>query len=168
MVDDDELPTRNKGAVATETFAAFYAERFKPLSRFAFLLTGSSERADELAQDACEQVLRRWDHIDHPRTYARMAVLNGSRSSGRRLRVAKRTPGEARPTVELDTDALAVRSVIAELPQRDREVIVLRYYLDLSIAEIAEQLSTPIGTVKSQIHRATNRLRTAFTEETLR
>ncbi|MGB3734883.1 MAG: sigma factor, partial [Ilumatobacter sp.] len=96
MVDDSRIATRASVDGETETFEAFYADRFEPLSRFAFLLTGSAERADELAQDACEQVLRRWDDIDHPRTYARMAVPNGSRSAGRRLRVAERTPGDAR------------------------------------------------------------------------
>ncbi|MGB3737211.1 MAG: sigma-70 family RNA polymerase sigma factor, partial [Ilumatobacter sp.] len=66
------------------------------------------------------------------------------------------------------TDALAVRAVLADLPERDREVIVLRYYLDLPVSEIADQLSAPVGTVKSLIHRATNRLRSALTEETSR
>lgn len=167
MVDDEAAQQLEVIDLSGETFETFYAERFEPLSRFAFLLTGSSERADELAQDACEQVLRRWGEIDHPRTYARMAVLNGSRSAGRRLRIAERTPGDARVPVEFDTDALAVRSVIADLPGRDREVIVLRYYLDLPVAEIADQLSLPLGTVKSLIHRATSRLRSALTEVTI-
>jgi RNA polymerase sigma factor (sigma-70 family) len=150
------------------SFEDFYAERFVPLSRLAYLLTGSSERADELAQDACEQVLRRWDVIDHPRQYARLAVINGSRSSGRRLRLAERTPGDDRYSVELDTDALAVRGVLAELPPREREIVVLRYYADLRIDDIAADLGIPAGTVKSHLHRALARVQSALTEEVAR
>lgn len=149
---------------AGETFDEFYAERFTPLSKLAFLLTGSAAQADELAQDACEQVLRRWDEIDHPRTYARLAVVNGSRSKGRRLRLAERTPGDARPHAEVDTDALAVREVLAGLAQREREVVVLRFYADMKLVDIADELDTPLGTVKSLLHRALARMRESFTE----
>jgi len=66
----------------TDSFRAFYAERFPPLSRLAFLLTGSPDAADEIAQEACEQVLRRWNDIDHPHADARIAAINGARSWG--------------------------------------------------------------------------------------
>ena len=63
------------GDEGERTFDAFFAERFDELSRLAFLLTGASAVADEIAQDACEEVFRRWEHIDHPRAYARSAVI---------------------------------------------------------------------------------------------
>lgn len=146
------------GIGGSESFDDFFAERFAPLSRIAFLLTGSSEIADELAQDACEQVFRRWDEIDHPRTYARMAVVNGARSWGRRNTVSSRTPGEIPRQNELDADAIVVRDVLKQLPDRQREVLVLRYYADIKIDDIAAELDCPVGTVKSLIHRGLARL----------
>jgi len=141
-----------------ETFDEFFAERFAPLSRLAYLLTGSSSTADELAQDACEQVFRRWSDITHPRTYARMAVVNAARSWGRHRTVVERTPGDVPRSSELDADAVAVREVLEQLPERQREVLVLRFYADMKIDDIATDLDTPVGTVKSLIHRGLARL----------
>ena len=139
-------------------FDAFFSDRFAPLSRFAYLLTGSSSVADELAQEACEQVFRRWDSITHPNAYARVAVINGARSWGRRRTVRGRTPGDAGRHHELDSDAIVVRDVLKTLPERQREVLVLRFYADLKIDEIATSLDVPSGTVKSLIHRGLARM----------
>jgi len=141
-----------------ETFDEFFAERFAPLSRLAFLLTESAQVADELAQDACEQVFRRWRDIDHPRSYARMAVVNGARSWGRHRTVAERTPGDIPTPTDLDADAIAVRDVLERLPERQREVLVLRFYADLKLDDIAAELECPVGTVKSIIHRGLARM----------
>ncbi len=141
-----------------ETFEEFFAERFVPLSRLAFLLTGSSSVADELTQDACEQVFRRWSHIDHPRTYARTAIVNAARSWGRHRTVVDRTPGDIPRPAELDADAIAVREVLKQLPERQREVLVLRFYADVKIDDIAAELDCPVGTVKSLIHRGIARM----------
>ena len=75
------------------SFDAFFGDRFAELSRLAFLLTGSSGVADEIAQDACEQVLRRWGDITHPRAYARTAVVSGARAWGRRRASASAVGG---------------------------------------------------------------------------
>jgi RNA polymerase sigma factor (sigma-70 family) len=133
-------------------FDAFFVERFTELSRLAFLLTGASGVADEIAQDACEQVYRRWDHIDHPRAYARLAVINGARAWGRRRtrQAASAVAGDHAPAV--DADAIAVRAVLADLPQDEREVLVLRFYADWKVDDIATELEMPAGTVKSHIH----------------
>jgi len=155
MVDDDI----GVGVLPEDvTFEAFFAERFAPLARLAYLLTGSSTAADELAQDACEQVFRRWTQIDHPRAYARIAVINGARSWGRRRTVRRAAPVEPERHVELDADAIAVRDVLERLPERQREVLVLRYYADLKIDDIAAALGCRPGTVKSLIHRGLARL----------
>jgi RNA polymerase sigma factor (sigma-70 family) len=140
------------------SFDAFFLEHFAELSRLAFLLTGSSAVGDEIAQDACEEVFRRWDDITHPRAYARMAVVNGARASGRRRarRVAQRVGSDRSPGV--DADAIAVRAVLARLPQAEREVLVFRYYADLKVEDIADELGLPAGTVKSHIHRGLARM----------
>jgi len=152
----------NDGIESTTTrddsFGAFYADRFAALSRLAFLLTGSSEAADEIAQEACEQVFRRWDDIDYPRAYARSAVISGSRSWGRRRTVRESAPSERARFAELDGDAIAVRVALADLPERQREVLVLRYYADLKVDDIAVEVGARPGTVKSLIHRGLARL----------
>jgi RNA polymerase sigma factor (sigma-70 family) len=145
-------------ARSDESFDTFFLERFAELSRLAFLLTGSSAVGDEIAQDACEEVFRRWDDIEHPRAYARTAVVNGARAWGRRrARTAMQPVGSDRiPGV--DAEALAVRAVLAELPQAEREVLVFRYYADLKVDDIAIELGIPVGTVKSHIHRGLARM----------
>ena len=155
MMDE---PAVAEGTRSDNSFDAFFVERFAELSRLAFLLTGSSAIGDEIAQDACEDVYRRWDEIDHPRAYARTAVVNGARAWGRRRarRVVEPVGSDRSPAV--DADALAVRAVLAELPPAEREVLVFRYYADLKVDDIAAELGIPVGTVKSHIHRGLERM----------
>lgn len=141
-----------------ESFGTFFLERFAELSRLAFLLTGSSAVGDEIAQDACEEVFRRWDDIEHPRAYARTAVVNGARAWGRRRARKAMQPVESDRIAGVDAEALAVRAVLAELPQAEREVLVFRYYADLKVDDIAVELGIPVGTVKSHIHRGLARM----------
>ena len=140
------------------SFDAFFLDRFTELSRLAFLLTGSSGVADEIAQDACEQVYRRWDHITHPRAYARLAVVNGARAWGRRRSRQAANAVVVEHVSAVDADAIAVRAVLADLPQDEREVLVLRFYADLKVEDIATELEMPAGTVKSHIHRGLARM----------
>ena len=155
MVDD---PIVMRDVREVGSFDAFFVERFTELSRLAFLLTGSSGVADEIAQDACEQVFRRWGDITHPRAYARIAVVNGARAWGRRRtrQAANAVVVDHAPAV--DADAIAVRAVLADLPQDEREVLVLRFYADLKVEDIATELEMPAGTVKSHIHRGLARM----------
>lgn len=160
MVGDE---TTVNGESTKTTFEAFFADRYVPLSRIAFLLTGSSAAADEIAQDACEQVYRRWAEIRHPHAYARIAVVNGARSWGRRRTTRRAAPIEPAAHVELDADAVAVRSALAELPDRQRAALVLRFYADLKVDDIAAALDCPPGTVKSLIHRGLARVQEELT-----
>jgi RNA polymerase sigma factor (sigma-70 family) len=155
MMDD---PAVVDEARSDESFDAFFLERFAGLARLGFLLTGSSAVGDEIAQDACEEVFRRWDDIHHPGAYARMAVVNGARAWGRRRarRLAQPVGSDRSPGV--DAEAIAVRVALAELPQAEREVLVFRYYPDLKVDDIAAELGIPAGTVKSHIHRGLARM----------
>ncbi len=143
-------------------FEVFFDEHHVGLSRLAYLLTGSHGVADEIAQDACEQVFVRWNEIEHADRYARTAVINGVRSWRRRLQLEGRTPGEIGPHPVAHTDVLAVRSVLAELPDAEREVLVLRFWADFKLGEIADQLDIPLGTVKSHVHRGLARVEAAW------
>lgn len=141
-----------------KSFEEFFADRFAPLARLAFLLTGSAAVADEIAQDACEQVLRRWSDVSFPGAYARVAVVNGSRAWGRRQARSSAYVPEPPGPVMLDSDAVAVRAALATLPSTEREVLVLRFYVDLTVDDIARDLKLPSGTVKSHIHRGLLRM----------
>lgn len=134
-----------------------YSERALAMRRLAYLLVGSNAVADELVHDAFEQVVRRWDDIDQPAAYLRVAVINGARSWGRRRRTLPIPPDDHGPV--LDAEAIAVRDALAELRHPEREAIVLRFYAGLTDTQIAEHTDQPVGTVKSKIHRGLARLR---------
>ncbi len=155
MVDESAVVGPRSGL----GFEEFFESAFPWLSRLAFLLTGSSSVADEIAQDACEQVLRRWDDVTHPRAYARLAVVNGARGWGRRQSRRRLLPiDRVDEHVMVDADAIGVRTALASLPLRVRQVIVLRFYADMRVDDIAEALDMPAGTVKSDLHRGLARL----------
>lgn len=155
MVDE---PTVIRDVEGEGSFDAFFVERFAELSRLAFLLTGSSGVAEEIAQDACEQVFRPWDKVAHPRAYTRVAVVNGARAWGRRRTRTAALTAQAEPASAADADEIAVRAVLADLPQDEREVLVWRFYADLKVDDIAAELGMPAGTVKSHIHRGLARM----------
>ena len=161
MVDDPLVDVNAELADATAQIQArLFDEQRAGLTRLAFLLTGSRQVAEELVQDAFEQVVRRWDVIHTPAGYVRSAVISGARSWGRRK---KPLPVDRAGVVRLDEEAVAVRTELAALPHRQREVIVLRYFAGLSDSQIAAELDQPIGTVKSHLRRGLEQMRKAFT-----
>lgn len=161
MVDDALVDVNGGLAGATRQIQArLFDEQRAGLTRLAFLLTGSRQVAEELVQDAFEQVVRRWDVIHTPAGYVRSAVISGARSWGRRKTPP---PADRGGVVRLDEEAVAVRTELAALPHSQREVIVLRYFAGLSDSQIAAELDQPIGTVKSHLRRGLEQMRTAFT-----
>lgn len=145
------------------------------LVRLARLLLGDDVHPEDVVQDACEAVWRLKPNLrdeEHLIAYVRTAVVNRTRSIGRRRRTVQRFLSLAReehePAAEdrvlADADAQQIATAVVQLPQRQREVLVLRYWAHLSIAEIAETLGIPEGTVKSANHRALVALKTALGE----
>jgi RNA polymerase sigma-70 factor (sigma-E family) len=150
------------------TFEAYVAARGAALLRFAGLLTGDPYRAEDLVQDALAQAYLRWDRIrraDQPDVYVRRVLVNGSRAWWRRrtnheLPVERTGDHEAPGDVSAESaERDAVRRMIAELPHRQRAVLVLRYYEDLDDAAIAEILECSTATVRTHAMRALHRLR---------
>ena len=138
-------------------FDRWYAASFEQFVRLAYLLVGSTEIARDLTQDAMVRVLRRWSTIEDPDRYARRAVVNACNSHHRRRAVMRRHPEPDPGTYELGAGELT--DALAQLPPRQRAVLVLRYWADLPEAEIAETLGTKRGTVASLLHRAHARLK---------
>jgi RNA polymerase sigma-70 factor (sigma-E family) len=149
-----------------EDFREFFAQHYERLCRLGFLLTGDSAQAEELAQDALVRTWRRWRLVrkpDNPETYARKVLVNRHRSLLRRALIEARYRHHDRPNEgysdEHRDDAIVLWAATRRLPLRQQAVLVLRYYEDLSEAEIARVLGIPVGTVKTLARRGLARLR---------
>ena len=142
--------------------------------------TGHRAPAEDVVQDVCEATWRRRSSVrdrEHLIAYLRAGVVNRCRSAGRRRTVAARYLSLLRPTVEHDHSPAADATVLAterrtevlaaleRLGDRQREVLVLRYWAELSEAEIADALSISRGTVKSTAHAALRRLTTLLGDD---
>jgi len=153
-------------AVRRLEFRDFVAARSAALMRTAFLLTGDYQHAEDLLQTALMRCYGRWSSISSPEAYVRRAMVTTVTGWRRRRWVGERPtaePPERTPPDDAEVDAATLREdllrLLRELGPRQRAVVVLRFYEDMSEAEVAEVLGISIGTVKSQAARALARLR---------
>lgn len=155
------------------TFEEYAAGAWPALYRYAYLLTGHHADAEDLAQQTLLNAHRQWAKVvraDAPLAYLRRSLTNAFISSKRpqraRLELLSDAPPEPRrgqpPGDGAVDDRLALWPHVDSLPPRQRAVIVLRYYEDLSEAEIASVLGCTRGTVKSTAHKALRALRAAI------
>jgi len=159
-------------------FAAFVATRSAALLSFAHVLTGDRHDAEDVVQTALAATALGWHRLrskENPEGYVRRAIVTThlnrqrrrpwlERSTGEVPEPADPGPGRAEDLDERD----AMWRVLATLPPRQRAVLVLRYYEDLSEADIADVLGCSRGTVKSQAAKALERLRQSFAPEEAR
>jgi RNA polymerase sigma-70 factor (sigma-E family) len=140
-------------------FAAFYASEWPGAVRLAGLLSQDARVAEDLAQEAFARVFPKWERVENPHAYLRVAIVNACRSwqSRRRTERVKLPLVAVYGSAELGFDALA--DAVAALPYRQRAALVLRYYADLRESEIAEAIGCRPGTVKSLTSRALAALR---------
>jgi RNA polymerase sigma-70 factor (sigma-E family) len=152
-------------------FEPFVSARLPALVRFATALSGDPARADDLVQDALERAGARWSTVrglDNPEAYVRKVIVNRHVSIWRRTRheVLTALPADRAARAEPATGpASALWDVLATLPRGQRAVLVLRYYEDLSEAEIAAVLGCSVGSVKSQAAKAKHKVRAALGTE---
>ena len=142
-------------------FAGLFAAKRLPMVRLATLLVGSPSIAEEVVQDAFSAVSVRWDTVDRPDAYLRTSVVNGCAGILRRRTIEQRYRA-ARIEVadsELPEQLIDLRSALDRLTDRQRLVVVLRYFVDLPDVEIAEALGVRPATVRSLAHRAIAALR---------
>jgi RNA polymerase sigma-70 factor (sigma-E family) len=145
------------------------------LVRLARLLVGDQQSAEDVVLEAflsLHKALPRLADHDAVMPYLRTVVVNGARSELRSRRRAARRPVRhevPQPSAEaaamISEDRRAVLAAVASLPRRSREVLVLRYYLDLPVHEIATTLSVSRGTVSSTLSRAIATLASQLREE---
>jgi RNA polymerase sigma-70 factor (sigma-E family) len=163
--------------VSAGLIEALFRQHHGDLVRLALLLVGDMATAEDVVQDVYTSAHARWTQLParDGLTYVRAAVLNRCRSVLRhrgvatkvslRLRAADETIASAEHEAMLSEDRRQVLHALARLPYRRREVLVLRYYLDLSEAEIAAVLGISPGTVKSTAARGLAALARALGEQ---
>ena len=170
-MSDGRIPSPGVSLDA-DAVVALFRDHHAELVRLALLMVGDLPTAEDVVQDVYASLHRRSrtqgraQTVEAPLPYVRAAVLNGCRSVLRRRGIARRAGlthhasqqheplASAESEVILSEDRRQVLSALARLPRRRREVLVLRYYLGLSEAEIAAVLGISAGTVKSTAARA--------------
>jgi RNA polymerase sigma-70 factor (sigma-E family) len=158
--------------------SALYAAHALGLTRLALVMTGDRQAAEDIVQDAFCGLHRRWPALrDSGKAlpYVRAAVMNGCRAEFRRTRsrsaAARGRAGYLPPEWSAESAVLADqerRDVIAALrlvPPRQREALVLRYYLELSEAETASAMRVSRGTAKSAVSRGLSAMRNLLGEQ---
>ncbi len=140
-----------------EPFVALYQERYDPMVRMAYLLTSDRAAAEELVQDAFVAVHRSWAQVTNPSAYLRRSVVNACSSWWRRKVLERdRAPRPEEPSALVADE---MWDVLQTLPERQRAVVVLRFYEDLPDREIASLLGCREATVRTNVHRALAALR---------
>jgi len=149
----------DRGEVAT-ALTSLFRDHHLELVRLAMLMVGDLATAEDVVQDAFERLHRRWPGLRQPSSslaYVRSSVLNGCRSVHRRAAVARKHVPELAGSSAADGPDVAsaadergeMAAALRRLPRRQREVLVLRYYLDLDVAEIAATLRVTPGSVRA-------------------
>jgi RNA polymerase sigma-70 factor (sigma-E family) len=173
VIADVINPSERGGLVervsADDAVTALYATHYRSLVRLSAMLLGQPALAEEVVQDAFVAMHGRWGRLRDPEkaaAYLRQAVVNRSRSALRRRIVEDRhRPPADPPAASAEYGALgalerdSVLTALRALPQRQRETLVLRYYADLSEAEIAAAMNISQGAVKSHASRGMAALR---------
>jgi RNA polymerase sigma-70 factor (sigma-E family) len=154
-----------------EGFRSFVEANGATLLHAARLLTGDHHRGEDLVQTALIKLYQKWGRIESPLPYARRALVNAHIDQTRRRWWGER-PTETLPeqpdlgsgsAMATSDSRDELRRILSGLAPRERAVIVLRYYCDLSEQETSATLGMPVGTVKSTCSRALARLRVEVT-----
>lgn len=166
------MSTPSRLSPADAAVSDLYAAHWHGLVRLAYLLVHDVTLAEDIAQDALVAVHQNWGKLrdrDAALGYVRRSVVNGARSALRHQQVvdrhAQRTTAQQEAVSAEDSAMDRVRheeilARLGQLSEKQREVLVLRYYSDLSEADIADALEISRGAVKTHAHRGLARLRT--------
>jgi RNA polymerase sigma-70 factor (sigma-E family) len=166
------VPPKPRAAPAASSvdveFGEFVAARGRSLLHSAYLLTGNLADAEDLVQSALAKTYQAWDRIEDRKAldgYVRRAMVNTHISWWRRRKVDEYPTDEIPDQPVADPSAMSevhdsLRRAIARLPHRMRAAVVLRFFEDMTEAEVADVLGVSQGTVKSTVSRAVAKLRT--------
>lgn len=160
--------------VASSRLSVLYDEHYETMVKLAAIYVDDRHSAEEVVQDAFVRLLR-GDYPVKPgreAAYLRQVVLNGSRSALRKRRVRRlHVPDRPTPVAAAEEAGMHRRErdrileAVRRLPHKQASVVILRYYLDLSEADIADTLGMARGSVKSHAHRALNKLQKSLRDD---
>ncbi len=145
-----------------DDLAVLFEDLMPGLVRLAHLLTGSLQLAEEAVQDAFVSVYQRRSKVQKPEQYLRRIVVNNCHSRTRRRGVEKRKlqiVASQSSQADWPPEVDEVWELLADLSERQRTALVLRFYEDLTVPDIAELMGVRPGTVKSLIHRGLAQLK---------
>jgi RNA polymerase sigma-70 factor (sigma-E family) len=159
-----------RGALDDEALEELCRREYPRLVGALSLYCGDAAVAEELAQDALQKACQSWGRLasmEAPGAWLHRVAMNLANSHYRRRRAERRALQRSGGLVVAQddpdvSDAVAVRATVASLPQRQREVVVLRFFLDWSVPETARALGVSPGAVKQLTHRAMTTLRATF------
>jgi RNA polymerase sigma-70 factor (sigma-E family) len=151
----------------TAEFSEFAQSRWPQLVRLGYGLTGDRGLAEDLAQTALASAYASWPRVrraDDPDAYLRKILINAYRSGRRKRRIDENLRSTAPEVAVADPvgrhdDQAAVLAALGGLPPKQREVVLLRFWLDLTEVQAAESLGCSVGNVKSQTARALAKLK---------
>jgi RNA polymerase sigma-70 factor, ECF subfamily len=152
-----------ESSARAQDFAAFYAATYDSLCVQLYAHTGEMAEAQDVVQEAFCRAFDRWQTLsayDDPVAWVRKVAWNLATSRWRRMRTAMAFARRHREewVSEPDPVRLDLTQALAQLPQRQRQAVVLHYLGGLSLQEIATLTSAPIGTVKTWLRRARTKL----------
>ncbi|MFD0578129.1 RNA polymerase sigma factor [Dactylosporangium darangshiense] len=152
-------------------FTLFFRQEFPRVVRTVFLITADHGRAEEVAQDAFMQLLHRWDAVsgyEQPEAWVRRVAIRMAARLARREQMRRVLEGRFRADLTApppDEPGDAVHRAVQGLPSRQRAAVVLFYFEDRPIAEIAEILGCTAATARVHLHKARQRLAGVLQEE---
>jgi RNA polymerase sigma-70 factor (sigma-E family) len=158
-----QFDTRMQADEAAIAVSSLYQACALGLIRLAYVILGDRQAAEDVVQEAFIGLFRRWDrlsNVEGAEYYVRVSVLNGCRSALRHRsvvvsQVLYELPAPSAEVAVLGNEERAeLIRAIGQLPRRQRETVVLRYYLDLPDNEIATLMGISPSTVRSTVHRA--------------
>lgn len=148
--------TTSRTDVAAEEFAALYRVHFGPLSGYAQALVGDHSVAIDIAQEAFTRLLAKWITVREPRPWLFFVATNLARDHWRRVsRDRDLTIAAAQVSTGHHSDQDPwLRDLVERLPERLRTPVLLHYYADLPVEEVARLTRRPLGTIKRRLHEA--------------
>ncbi|WP_433053348.1 SigE family RNA polymerase sigma factor [Dactylosporangium sp. CS-033363] len=162
-----------QGGMGDHDYVEYVTARLPALHRLAYVLSGDAHRADDLVQQTITTLYVKWSkvrQVDNLDRYVRSMLVNTfidqRRLAWSRVRLFAEPPERIAPEPDQD-ERTAVRQALARVPRRQQAVLVLRFFYDLPVAEVAEILGVSVGTVKSQTAHGLTALRRLLGEQTV-
>jgi RNA polymerase sigma-70 factor (ECF subfamily) len=149
-------PSGARTSAEESEFIGFYSEHFGRLSGYALSLVGDAGIATDIAQEALTRLFARWGRVRDPRAWVFFVATNLANDHWRRSQRDRALTDVLRDAAEQHDAAHDpwLRDLVDRLPAHLRQAVLLHYYADLPVTEVAHLVHRPVGTVKRRLHDA--------------